>query len=171
MAFTVQNENGSQEGANAYVSADFFKAYHLDRSNAYTASDAQIQAAIVKATDYIDTRFNFIGAKAYGRVQKTSWPRVDAFDSDGYSVDGIPGEIKNAVCEYALRALTSVLMADPSRDATGSAIQSKENTVGPITERITFATGAAYTLPKYPAADRRLVASGLVVSNCTLVRG
>ena len=171
MAFTVQNDNGTQEGANAYVSVDFFKAYHLDRANAYTATDEQIQAAIIKATDYLDTRFPFIGTKAYGRDQTTAWPRVDAFDLDGYSVDGLPEEIKNAVCEYAIRALASSLMADPSRDATGAAIQSKENTVGPITEKITFATGAAYTLPKYPAADRRLIASGLVVSGGSSVRG
>jgi hypothetical protein len=171
MAFTVQDDLGSVVGANAYISYAFFQQYHADRANSLTGHDQDAcQAAIVKATTYVDGRFKFRGAKRTYE-QTTQWPRYDAWNDDGRALTDLPVPLKNAVAEYAFRALTADLMADPDIDSTGQAVQSKTEQVGPISESITYVTGAAYRMPKYPVADRILISGGLVRSGREIVRG
>jgi hypothetical protein len=52
-------------GANAYIDEAFFALYHTSRGNAVPAgkTSAQIQAAIVQATDYLDQKYRFSGVK------------------------------------------------------------------------------------------------------------
>jgi len=173
MALVVQNNTGSQAGANAYISVAEFKAYHDDRGNDYSgaADDTAIEYAIIKATDYIDQRFNFVGKKMLGRDQTTEWPRSNAWDKDRYYITDLPTEVKDACAEYALRAISAVLNPDPDRDTTGQAVQSKSETVGPISESVTFVSGAIFTMPKYPAADQKLIKAGLVRRGGDLRRG
>lgn len=134
MAVNVQDDAGDVANANAYISVADFKAYHDDRGNSYGTDDAAIGVAIVRATDYIDTRFQFVGVKNSG-TQTTQWPRiasagtqlVETLDNDTFSpfivvgvpptdpillvgpngetITGIPQAIKNATAEYALRSL------------------------------------------------------------------
>lgn len=172
MVLIVQDNTGSVPGANAYISVQDFKSYHDDRGQSYDGhTDAQIEAAIVRATDYIDQRFVFVGKKRLGRDQTTEWPRTDAWDRDRRSINDIPVEVREACAEYAIRALSQVLNPDPERDATGRPIHSKAQAVGPISESVTYAYGGAFTMPAYPAADRKLVKAGLVRSGGNLVRG
>lgn len=173
MPLIVQNDTGSEADANAYITVTYFKAYHDERGNDYSAAadDDAIEYAIIKATDYIDQRFNFVGRKRIGREQTTQWPRTNAFDRDRYYVTDLPHEIKEACAEYALRAITTVLNPDPERDETGSLIQSKSETVGPITESVSFVSGSMFLMPKYPAADQKLVKSGLVRRGGEVRRG
>lgn len=64
MALKVQNSQGTVVGANAYITLAEFKSYHDDRGNDYSGfTDPKISAAIVLATDYLDTRFSFLGVK------------------------------------------------------------------------------------------------------------
>lgn len=50
--------------ANAYENIDEFRSYHESRGNAVpTVTNAAIQAAIVKATDYLDQKYRFGGIK------------------------------------------------------------------------------------------------------------
>lgn len=170
MTFTVQDDTGGVAGANAYITVDFFKTYHADRGNAYTAVDDAIQQAIIKATQYLDGRFRFRGLKLLGRYQTTEWPRSSALDADDQVVFGIPLEVQNATAEYALRALTGTLNPDPERDASGAAVAAKSETVGPISESTTFVGGAAFTLPKYPVADQMLRRAGLTLSGNDVLR-
>ncbi len=53
------------DGANAYITVAEFTKYHLARGNAVPvgATSAQIQAAIVQSTDYIDQKYRFNGIK------------------------------------------------------------------------------------------------------------
>ena len=173
MAFTVQDDTGTVASANAYISVAEFKEYHDDRAQSYgTTADSVIQAAIVKATDYLDQRFRFPGQKKQGRRQATAWPREDVDDSDGFSIDGIPAEVKEATAEYALRALTAALAPDPKRDATGAAVQAKSEKVGPIEKSVTFVSGGSFQMPKYPAADQKLIKAGLVITgSAEVLRG
>lgn len=173
MTFTVQNDTGSQAGANAYLSVAEFKAYHDARNNDYSgaATDAAIEYTIIKATDYIDQRFNFVGKKLLGRDQTTEWPRSSAWDKDRYYITGLPVELKEACAEYALRAISAALNPDPTRDDTGQTIQSKSETVGPLSESFTFTEGAMFRMPKYPAADQKLIKPGLVRWGGDLRRG
>jgi hypothetical protein len=171
MAFLVQNESGTIAGANAYVTVAEFRAYELDRGNdvrSYGTTD--VENAIVKATDYIDSRFRFVGER-YKTTQRTAWPRLDAYDRDDLLRSGIPQEVKDACCDYAYLALTGTdLDPVPTRDATGRVVSSKSSTVGPISDSVTYANGATYSEPQYPIADRKLRASGLTVSGATIRR-
>ena len=172
MGLTVQDNNGSVAGANAYISVEEFKDYHEDRgTDTSDFDDEAIEKAIVRATDYLDQRFNFVGKKRLGRDQTTEWPRTDAWDRDRYYINDIPPEVKEACCEYALRALAAELNPDPERNASGVAVLSKSEAVGPISESVTFVGGAVFQMPKYPAADQKLVRAGLVRSGGTLLRG
>lgn len=119
MAFTL--EDGSiVAAANAYVSVDEFKDYHSDRANAYTATDPQIQAAIIKATSYIDGEYRsrWKGQRV-SVLQSLQWPRyyvlVDPTDASYLASDAIPQALKDATCEAALRAITADLAPDLER--------------------------------------------------------
>lgn len=164
MSLSVQNSDGTVTDAAAYVSVTDFKAYHTARGNVLTAySDAQIEVALTKATDYLDRRFLFVGYPRQGRTQTTKWPRWDAYDVDENLVSGIPVEVVQATCEYAFRALSAELDPDPTRDATGREIASISQTAGPVSESITYRDdGGGSTLPEYPAADQMLRRAGLV---------
>jgi hypothetical protein len=170
MTLNVQNDTGSTVDANAYPTLAFFKAYHDDRGNTYSAyADAVIEKAIVRATDYLDGRFDFVGYRRTAE-QTTEWPRGDAWDKDRRLVTGIPLAVKRATCEYALRALATSLLADPTQDATGAVVQSKSEAVGTIKTQTDYVAGAAFVLPKYPAADALLARAGLIRSGRTIVR-
>jgi hypothetical protein len=145
------------------------KAYHADRGNTVTASTADIEKAIVEATDYLDTRWTFVG-EVPTQTQTTAWPRLDAEDINDNLRTGIPHEVQEACSEYALIALSGDLNPNPERDTTGAQVQSKVDVVGPIREERTFSGGATFTLPKYPVADRKLTASGLALTGRTMRR-
>lgn len=162
MAFTVQNDQGNVVGANAYISEAFFVAYHADRGNTYTATSTEIEQAIIKATDYLDQRFTFIGEKP-DQSQTTEWPRLDAEDRNDNLRTGVPQEIKEATAEYALIALTQELNPAPTRDDTGALVSQRTDTVGPITESRTYANAASFSQPDYPKGDNKLISTGLVV--------
>lgn len=171
MALIVQNDQGTVPGANAYISVQEFKDYHDARGNSYAGqTDQQIETGIVRATDYLDGRFRFVGKPLYGRDQTTAWPRSDAWDCSRRYVTGIPREVKDATAEYALRALAADLLPDPIRDPSGAPVLSKSETVGPISESVTYVGGSVFVMPKYPAADSKLVRACLVISGGNVVR-
>jgi hypothetical protein len=172
MSLTAQDSTGRVSGANAYITVAEFKAYHAARSQSYgAATDPDIDAAIVRATDYLDTRFRFVGRKLTGRDQTTEWPRLGAWDRDRYIVNGIPEEVKEACAEYALRALTVTLAPDPTQAASGATVESYTTPVDVISESYTFAAGGAFVMPKYPAADQKLIRTGLVRQSGEVIRG
>lgn len=166
MAFTVQGDT-PVAGANAYVDVSGFRSYHLDRGvDTSTYTDAQVQVAIVKGSQYLDMRFSYVGQRV-DRLQDTEWPRQFAYNDRGDYVTGLPTAVKQATCEYAYRALTSSLLADPTVHDSGLTVKSKEETVGPITEKYEFDTRGGVVLPDYPQADRILIARGLVSGGTT----
>lgn len=175
MAFVVQASSGTHvPGANSYITVAYFRSYHADRGNtlpAAAAQDSAVEAALVRATDYLDTRFRFVGHRMYGRDQSTEWPRSSAVDADRRPVDGIPAEIAEATAEYALRSFLRPLNPDPTRDASGAIVASKSEQVGPIAKSVTLAAAGAWTPPKYPAADQKLRRAGLVRSGADVLRG
>jgi len=167
MAFVVQNDSGTALGANAYIDVGFFDNYHADRGvDTSGFTETQKQQAIVKATDYVDARFIYVGERQNSyRIQTTEWPRLDAIDASQQLVQGIPYVIKRATAEYALLALTSDLMPAPPSDASQRLVTSKREKVGPIEEETSYSATNAYTMPIYPLADRLVLASGLARSS------
>jgi hypothetical protein len=171
MAFLVQNEIGTVAGANAYVTVEFVNEYHKDRGNDAWGVALGKQALIIRASDHLDERFKYVGERLQVR-QSTEWPRQNAYDIDDDYVEGIPQEVKEAVAEYALLAATlGDLNPTPTRDATGQTVIASSETVGPISSSVKYAGGGAFQLPKYPRADRKLVARGLVEKGGRLIRG
>jgi hypothetical protein len=183
MAFVVLDPIAPQADANAYISVAEFKSHHVDRNVTAVAEDefdtAQIQGAIVKATDYIDKRFGkrFRGYKRT-RAQSLEWPRIDAYDNDDYDLADRPRQLSQACAEYTLLALQlgrdlappvapGFGVLDPATGETESAgsgqLTGNREAVGPIETEQRFAetstTGRttgnqlASDLPSYPQAD------------------
>lgn len=162
MPLVLQDNNGLVVGANAYVTEAEFRAYHQDRGVVTTQwTQAQVEAAIIKATAYLDVRFNYVGRRKQ-KAQTTQWPRLDAEDADQNLISDIPQVVKWAVFEYALRALATDLMPDPVRDGSGYSVTQKTERVGEISEYTQYAGAGYYNYPDYPLADGFLFAAGLI---------
>jgi len=144
MPFTVET-GAIVADANAYIDVAFFRDWHETRGLAEAAvnsgnfHDSKVQAAIVKATDYVDKRFGdrFVGYKRNqnDNAQELQWPRSDAWDNhDNYiQSDEIPKALKRAVVEYALLAIyVGDLLPLPAPSF---------NSVNPITGETTVAQG------------------------------
>lgn len=115
--------------ANAYVNETFVDGFFTDRGNTIWAAFtvAEQQAAIVRATDYVDKRFGirFRGDRVT-RDQALEWPRLNAIDNDGYDFgnDIIPKQIQRGIAEYALRAIQiGTLAPDPINSAPPQSIE------------------------------------------------
>ena len=183
MAFTVESGSGDS-GANAYVSVAFVTSHHSDRGNSawndFTTPEKE--AAIIRASDYIDKRFGrqFRGLRKT-KDQGLEWPRLDAFDDDGYLLTGsddIPRQLEKACAEYALRAaICQVLAPDPpppvpkqdmtdstgtrpDQEATGQITRNRER-VGPLEEEKWYETNSQ-VLAKNLGAGATGVKSSLV---------
>lgn len=117
------------ETANSYISVVDCDSYHNDRGNvAWIGEDTAKEAALIKATQYIDGRYRRIWKGIpLASVQSLCWPREDLYDERDEEIEGVPTRLKYAVCEAAIRALTDDLNPDLER---GGRI--KREKIGPI---------------------------------------
>lgn len=157
MAAIFTPEDGSGlPNSNSYIDVAYADQYHEDRGNAYWTglSAPNKKTAMVRATSYIDKRF---GRKFKGYRQNIDqnlyWPRIGAYDEDGYQYPNVPKQLQRAAAEYALRAaIYMVLAPDPLRPVptqdmvtgeqateviTGQ-VKSKRVSVGPISESTSY---------------------------------
>lgn len=105
-------ENGTGfENSDSYVDLDFANNYFSARGNeAWTSlTDYQKEYALVCATDYVDTTYDWNGVKKNYK-QALRFPREKLVDIDGYKVEGIPVNLKQAVCECAVKISQKVEM-------------------------------------------------------------
>ena len=134
MALILEDGSGVT-GANAYADRTFADAYFSDRGHAaWTGTDDEKDIALIKATDYIQQRFQggWLGDKV-NHSYPLCWPRQNVDDGKGrlrFDYNEIPTELKKATAEYALRALTTELITDPTTNGLEVVEESKE--VGPI---------------------------------------
>ncbi len=158
--FVVEDGTGL-DTANAYDSVADVSQYHADAGNDYwgTLILAAQEKSIVRATKYIDKRFasRFRGTRRR-RTQGLSWPRLGAYDNDGFYIDAIPTSVTRALAEYALRAaIYQTLTPDPARpvpaqDMTAGTssstplitgqVRNQIKRVGPIETEYQFITNA-----------------------------
>ena len=157
-------------GAESYVTVAEALVYHANRDNSTwaAASTASQEAALRKATAYVDDNYRarWKGTRVQAAVQPLEWPRF------GVRMDGaapypthfamipgffdllsttlIPQKLKDATCEAALRALAGPLLADMDMTKQREKIEGLE----------TWYT-AAEIATIYPAIDALL--SGLLV--------
>ena len=197
MAFTLLNPDAPQADANAYISVAEFTVHHTDRGVASVVDGefepSDIQAAIIRATDYIDKRFGrkFRGYKRSAH-QRLEWPRIDAIDNDGYLLDSRPRQLVDATCEYALLSLqlkrnlapvpaTPFPTIDPvtgvASAEAGGVVKAQTKIVGPIESTVEYQTAPmlpsqmSMPLPAYPQADLWLQELINSSSSRRLVRG
>lgn len=158
--------------ANTYISLADADAYHALRSHAIwtDADESDRVSALVIATDYLDTRWNWRGSKKT-TTQALDWPRLNAVDSDNILwTDEVPPVVREACAEYALRVLgdgTALvpLAPDPVTDESGKFVTLKREKLGPLEEETRYSDGRGVaTIKPYPAVDQALVSSGLVFS-------
>lgn len=167
MTLIVEDGTGLAN-SNTYVDEAYVLAYLQlrGRDTPWTAGGGPAQqAACVAATDYIETRFamRFLSTKLNagangGTLQALSFPRVNLYSRDGVLIGGVPANLKKAAAEYASRALTIILLPDPVTDPTARAVVGSEQTVGPISTKTQYQSGAGMTtmIKPYPAADMLL---------------
>lgn len=160
MAFTVEDETGLTD-ANSYADVSFADDYFAERGvDAWTGSTTEKQQALIKGTDYIESRYSgdFGGIIEFpDNPQALSFPRVQLYDQNNLLVTGIPTKLKQATCEYALRSLSAALLADPTIDESGAGVRSRKSKIGPLEDEVVYtSTSGAVSLPEYPAADNMI---------------
>jgi hypothetical protein len=175
MAFVVQDPTTPKSDANAYIAVQTFKDYHDDRGNDYSSfSDTDIEKAIVRATDYIDSRWTFAGYRD-DADQSTECPRSGVKDPrTGYWLDGYPSELEEACSEYALTALSGSLYATPNVDDTGKSVKSSRKKIAVLETETEYYQSGGTTSSKWlghPVADGKMRKTGLLqVARRTLGR-
>lgn len=157
----IQDVLGTETDATSYITVEYFKTYHNVRGNDFSGyDDFEIKQAIVRAFDYIDSRFKYASYKL-NDTQNSEWPR--------YGYDVIPRAIMEAQAEYALRALSIQINPDPENTNNGRLVVSKSEGVGPLAESYTYdQNSAGYVMPSYPVADKKIEQAGLLYNSSAI---
>jgi hypothetical protein len=110
MTLVVEDETGL-DNAESYLSIADADTYHSNRGNsAWTGSTAVKEAALRKATEYLDLTYSWKG-DIFSTTQALNWPRTGISDSQGRELDyTVPQKIKDATAELALASLSSDLL-------------------------------------------------------------
>lgn len=161
--------------ANSYLSVAEADSYHASRGRTDWAK-AEVpdkQAALIRATAYIDMRYGdrFRGVPVEAN-QSLEWPRDAVYDRYGTALpsDELPGRLEKATAEYALEALRlGELVNNPAQPTQGTSLSgartgspggevtAESKTVGPISISKSYATrgftGTTSALPTYTAGD------------------
>ena len=111
MALVVEDGTGLST-ANAYISRAGFVAYHVDRNNEDAAllSNAQIDAAILYATAWMDARYAWRG-DIVEDDQALGLPTENGHDDQGRDIEGLPTRVANACAELAFMHIQKPLNA------------------------------------------------------------
>lgn len=120
-------------GTDTYLSVIDADTYWSNRNDSVwsAASTAEKEAALREATKYVDGAFNFIGYQVVTNV--LAWPRDAAQVTQGnfagvvYTNTTIPQQIKDAVAELALEALSARLA--PTLDRGGAVKREKVDVI------------------------------------------
>lgn len=158
MALVV--EDGTMvAGANSYVDMAYADAYHSSRNNTAweegaSSPDTAREGALIRATQWLDATYKtrYPGVRVQGRAQSLQWPRSGAYDVDGNEIaeDEIPREIKDAVCEAALRELSSPGSLAPDTNASQRVISEK---VGDLAVTYSDSASASDMTPMFSIID------------------
>lgn len=174
MSFLLQNDLGTVELANSYVSISEYTSYVTDRYGVPTQTDAQIETALINATDFVDNN-DFIGVPTNSTDQSTKIPVTYCeyttsnpcyyFDSTSYTStnSGVATDIKNATCEYAYYILTNgdLYMNITPANTNISSITKK---IGPLTKVTNYAGTSSDSIKVIvPKAENYLKKSGLLL--------
>lgn len=123
-------------GTDSYISlsdAETYVTNHVigdDKTTWDAASDADKEAALRQATQFVDAKFR---DRFLGYIQSTSqaleWPRTAAFDRSGRTLTGTPDAVKDAVVQLAVARIVADGDLVPVEDRGG---QVKREKVGSL---------------------------------------
>lgn len=154
MALIVEDGTGVVN-ANSYSSLEYADEYFtLTGNSAWGGGATQKEQALILATRYIET-FEYQGVRQFPEIQLLKFPRKYVY-VDGVVQDGIvPRGIKNACCEYAVKALTQDLF--PYDENQGGGYPEKHVVIGSTSkgaiEVEVDTTGGKLTKKSFPSAD------------------
>lgn len=125
-----------------------------------TALAAGAQGSLTELSEALDnvTITSPFAGGVDGGLQSLSWPRSYAYDERGQLIVGIPDRLRQAVSEYAVRAISTALLPDPTTDPYAGSLNRRKEKVGPIEEEVEYDSGTIGTriYTPYPAADKIL---------------
>lgn len=140
-------------GVDVYIDVAEADTHHaaLGQQEWAAADLAAREAALLKATRYLDGRYRWVGLLA-DLGQPLGWPRIGAYDSEGRYLEGIPAGIARACAELARIALTEDL--SPAQDRGGRVVSEQ---VGGISVQYAQDAPAGRTFPKIDMLLKGLV--------------
>jgi hypothetical protein len=153
--FKVEDGTGLVDST-SYVAVSWADTYFADRGNT-TWSDAtndDKEIALIKATDYADAMYAFVGVKASG-TQALEWPRDEAYDRYSEALTGIPTVLMKAITELAVRAVS----ADLLDDADFSGRVKRERVEGAV--EVEYVDDGVFQQKSYTYIDKLLITTGL----------
>lgn len=127
MALIVEDGTGRTD-AESYASVAYADAYHTAMGSASwaIATEGAREAALRRATAYADAAYLWRGLRAWPE-QSLAWPRGGVVsDNIDLPSDEVPVQLQRAVCELALKALSTDLMPDIAPDVV------TQESVGPV---------------------------------------
>lgn len=126
----VKETGSGLSNSNAYDDVAGVTAYLSDRGYTLTGTTPLQEAAIIKASDFLDSTYTWLGSRV-SATQSMAWPRAGASDiAEGFSIASniVPNAVKRAVAELAYKVTSGViLLQDLDRGGRLASV-----TVGPI---------------------------------------
>ena len=137
-------------GTDAYISLVDYKAWADARGYAY-GTDAEVEAAIVIATDFMDSNYSFRG-KPLADNQPLQLPADEVAIAD----------IEKAIAQAVYLQLIGRLTVDPT-SLTTAAVVGESRAVGSLSTSTQYAERATYSTT-YPTTSVDRLLKGFVVS-------
>ena len=147
MAFIVEDGTGLAD-SNSYASVQEYRDYAELRNIDVTSElDATIQGYLVRATDYLDLTYEYLGEKLT-ETQMLEFPRL----VDNVNIE-LPIRIKNATIEMALEQSSgATIFKNTTKNIT--ALRNKVGSVETETKYDTTVSLYATAGDTYPVADK-----------------
>lgn len=151
--------------ADSYVTRDVAALYALERGLKWSERYDVPEAALRRATAWIDATYKFPGVRTNGRGQALQWPRIGAADRESNTIPSgeIPVEVIHATVEAASAEIANPGFLTPAGTAAGTV---KSEKVGSIAVEY-VGGGYAATLPRVAAVDNLLAGIAIGVGSNT----
>jgi hypothetical protein len=102
MALIIEDGTG-KEDAQSYITAGQARVYAQARGVTLSGTDSVVEAQLVNAMDYLQSKGPYKGKKTYPAVQALLWPRTCAeIDGEEYPDDSIPSGLKSAQAQLVI---------------------------------------------------------------------
>jgi hypothetical protein len=153
----VQETGTGSSTSTSYASVAQYKQYWLDRGTLITDPDDSIKAYLNQATEYIDSKYVFMG-EVINLEQSLSFPRVGVMTKNRVIVDSdtVPKEVINATCYLGAEAKKNNLNRIDENV--------KSLSYGPVSKTFSMSADSI----SFPVVDRYL--SAFTISGTSMVR-